>query len=63
MDVHEITQWLGPVSSVVLSILLVILGILVIAQPLVLPWLVGIALMLAGVAMLVGIIVPRRTTV
>lgn len=63
MDVHEITQWLGPVSSVVLSILLVILGILVIAQPLVLPWLVGIALMLAGVAMLVGIFVPRRTTV
>ena len=60
MDTNEITQRLGPVSSLVLAVLLVILGFLVISVPQIIPWLLGIGLILAGTALIVGILVPGR---
>ena len=61
MTFQETTQRLGPVASAVLAIFLVIVGILVITQPAVLPWLIGIGFVLAGTAFLVGIFVPGRS--
>jgi uncharacterized membrane protein HdeD (DUF308 family) len=60
---QDLMYRLGPVGSIVLAVLMVILGVLVIIQPLLLPWLVGIALILGGTAFIVGILAPGRRTV
>ena len=49
-------QRLGPVATAVGSALLVILGILVMAYPELLGWLVGIVLVLSGVALLASLV-------
>jgi uncharacterized membrane protein HdeD (DUF308 family) len=63
MELQDLTYRMGPVGSIVLAVLMVILGVLVIYQPLLLPWLVGIALILGGTAFVVGILAAgsRRT--
>jgi hypothetical protein len=43
---------LGPVGAPVAGVLLLILGILVVVYPGLLAWLVGLGLVLAGVALL-----------
>jgi hypothetical protein len=43
---------LGPVVGTVAAALLIILGVLVVAAPWLLVWLVGLSLVLAGVALL-----------
>ncbi len=60
MELSDLTRGMGPVSAAVLAVLLVILGFLVISLPAILPWLVGIALILAGTALIVGVLVPGR---
>lgn len=60
MDTNEIMQRFGPVLSIVLAVFLVILGFLVISVPQIIPWLLGIGLILAGTALIVGILVPGR---
>jgi uncharacterized membrane protein HdeD (DUF308 family) len=59
-DMYDMTRGLGPVAGAVLAILLIILGILVIIQPALLTWIAGIGLILAGVALIVGMFVPQR---
>lgn len=53
------TQNLGPVISIVLAALLIIVGWLVIANPILLAWIVGLVCILSGVAILAGIFTPR----
>lgn len=53
------TQGLGHVVSIVLAALLVILGWLVIVNPALLGWIVGLVLILVGVAILAGVFTPR----
>lgn len=60
MDWNRMTDRLGPVSSIVLAVFLVILGVLVISVPQIIPWILGICLMLAGTALIVAILVPGR---
>jgi hypothetical protein len=43
---------LGPVGATVAGALLIILGILVVVYPVLLAWLVGLGLVLTGVAVL-----------
>jgi hypothetical protein len=43
---------LGPVVATVAAALLIILGVLVVAAPWLLVWVVGLGLVLAGVALL-----------
>ncbi|MDH5427315.1 MAG: hypothetical protein OEZ57_04705 [Nitrospirota bacterium] len=54
-----ITQRLGHVASIVLSTLLIIFGCLVIVNPALLGWIVGLALILVGVAVLAGVFAPK----
>ena len=54
-----ITQRLGHVASIVLSALLIIFGWLVIVNPALLGWIVGLALILVGVAVLAGVFAPK----
>ena len=54
-----ITQNLGPVVSIVLATLLIIVGWLVIANPVLLAWMVGLVLILGGVAILAGVFTPN----
>lgn len=49
-----------PVVSTVFAALLIILGILVVVYPAVLAWVVGIGLVLAGIAMLAAIFAAMR---
>ncbi|MEO6203140.1 MAG: hypothetical protein ABIU05_21855 [Nitrospirales bacterium] len=53
------TQGLGHVASIVLAALLIILGWLVIVNPALLGWIVGLVLILVGVAILAGVFTPR----
>lgn len=53
------TQRLGQVASIVLSALLVIIGWLVISNPALLGWIVGLVLILVGVAILAGVFTQR----
>jgi uncharacterized membrane protein HdeD (DUF308 family) len=53
------TQGLGPVVSIVLAALLIILGWLVIVNPALLGWIVGLILMLVGIAILAGVFTPN----
>jgi hypothetical protein len=50
-----------PVLSAVAAVLLIILGLLVIAYPVLLTWGIGIGLILAGVALLASIAAAGRT--
>ena len=63
IDAHGVARTFGPVAGVVLAILLMILGVLVIAQPSVLRWLAGIGLVLTGVALIASLVASRRTAV
>ncbi|HBP89431.1 MAG: hypothetical protein KC592_13535 [Nitrospira sp.] len=53
------TQGLGPVVSIVLAALLIIIGWLVIVYPALLGWIIGLVLILVGVAILAGVFTPR----
>ncbi|MBA3966361.1 MAG: hypothetical protein H0X47_11410 [Nitrospirales bacterium] len=53
------TQNLGHVVSIVLAALLIIIGWLVIVNPALLGWIVGLVLILVGVAILAGVLTPR----
>ncbi|MEX2493583.1 MAG: hypothetical protein WD425_17675 [Nitrospirales bacterium] len=53
------TQRLGHVPSIVLSALLIIVGWLVISNPALLGWIVGLVLILVGVAVLAGVFTQR----
>jgi uncharacterized membrane protein HdeD (DUF308 family) len=53
------TQRLGHVPSIVLSALLIIIGWLVISNPVLLGWIVGLVLILVGVAVLAGVFTQR----
>jgi hypothetical protein len=50
---------LSPVLATVLAVLCMILGILVIIYPVLLAWLIGITLILAGVAILATLFTPQ----
>ncbi len=52
----DLTERLGPVLSAVAAAFLILLGLLVIAYPAVLRWLVGGALLLAGVAVVASLV-------
>lgn len=52
MRISGVTQSVGPVVAVVVAALLIIFGILVIAFPELLAWVVGIGLIVGGVALL-----------
>jgi hypothetical protein len=51
-----IIERVGPVLAIVAAALLVILGILIIIYPAILAWVVGIGLILAGVAVLASVL-------
>ena len=53
---------LGPVLTSVLAALLLILGALVIAFPALLGWVVGIGLLLAGVALIAVVLTGFQPT-
>jgi UPF0716 family protein affecting phage T7 exclusion len=54
----ELIRATSPVAAIVTAVLLIILGILVIVYPGLLAWMVGIGLVLAGVAVLASILMP-----
>ena len=58
----DIVQGVSPVVSVVVAVLSIILGILVIIYPALLPWLVGIGLVLVGVALLASVFTAASRT-
>jgi uncharacterized membrane protein HdeD (DUF308 family) len=47
----QIVSAIGPVPSIVLAALLVILGMVIIVYPLVIGWIIGIVFILSGVAL------------
>jgi hypothetical protein len=47
----QIVSAIGPVPSIILAALLVILGIVIVVYPVLLAWLVGIALVLTGIGL------------
>ena len=56
----QLAAGLGPVTATVAAALLIILGVLVVVYPSLLGWLVGIGLVLAGVALLAtALLTPR----
>jgi hypothetical protein len=56
----QLAAGLGPVTATVAAALLIILGVLVVVYPSLLGWLVGIGLVLAGVALLAtALLAPR----
>ena len=58
----DIVQGVSPIVAVVVAALSIILGILVIIYPALLPWLVGIGLVLAGVALLASVFTAASRT-
>ncbi|MCA9464750.1 MAG: hypothetical protein KC643_04815 [Nitrospira sp.] len=54
-----LTQKLGPVVSIVLAAILIILGTLIIFNPALLGWIVGLLFILVGIAILGGIFTPN----
>jgi uncharacterized membrane protein HdeD (DUF308 family) len=58
----DIVQGVSPVVVVVVAVLSIILGILVIIYPALLPWLVGIGLVLVGVALLASVFTAASRT-
>lgn len=57
---RALIQRLGPAGATALAVLLVILGATIIFRPVVLAWLVGVALILLGAAALALIFVGRE---
>lgn len=57
---NELLRGTRPVISVVAAALLIILGILVVVFPALLYWVVGIAMVLTGIAILTSIIAGAR---
>jgi hypothetical protein len=55
----DITQRLGHVASIVLAASLIIVGGLVIVNPALLGWMVGLMCILVGIAVLARIFTPR----
>jgi len=55
----DISQRLGHVPSIVLASSLIIVGGLVIVNPALLGWIVGLTCILIGIAVLAGIFTPR----
>ncbi|GJL54853.1 MAG: hypothetical protein NPIRA02_19850 [Nitrospirales bacterium] len=55
-----LTHNVGPVVSSVLAAFLIILGLLIIIKPALLGWIVGLVLILAGVAVLAGLLTPSE---
>jgi hypothetical protein len=55
----DITQRLGHVASIVLAASLIIVGGLVIVNPALLGWMVGLMCILVGIAVLAGIFTPH----
>jgi uncharacterized membrane protein HdeD (DUF308 family) len=58
----DIVQGVSPIVVVVVAALAIILGILVIIYPALLPWLVGIGLVLVGVALLASVFTAASRT-
>jgi uncharacterized membrane protein HdeD (DUF308 family) len=58
----DIVQGVSPIVVVVVAALSIILGILVIIYPALLPWLVGIGLVLVGVALLASVFTAASRT-
>lgn len=58
-----LVQQFGPVLTAVGSVLLIILGVLVINYPELLSWVVGIALVLGGVAVLASLVLAVSRSV
>jgi uncharacterized membrane protein HdeD (DUF308 family) len=52
INLSEVLRQASPVVSAVVAALLFILGILIITYPVLLTWVVGIGLILAGIALL-----------
>ncbi|GJL63744.1 MAG: hypothetical protein NPIRA04_23980 [Nitrospirales bacterium] len=55
-----LTRNVGPVVSSVLAAFLIIFGLLIIVKPALLGWIVGLVLILTGVAVLAGILTPSE---
>ncbi len=55
----DITQRLGHVAAIVLASSFIIMGGLVIVNPALLGWIVGLILILVGIAVLGGIFTPN----
>ena len=53
--INEMVRGSDPTLATVVAVLLVIVGLLVILYPMLIGWVVGIALILAGVALLASI--------
>ena len=60
-NINNIVQGSNVVLSTVAAVLLVILGILVIIYPMLIGWVVGIGLILAGVALLASLYSERHS--
>ncbi len=58
--ITDLVRGTRPVVSTVFAALLIILGILVVVYPALLNWVVGIGLVLAGIAMLAAIVATTR---
>lgn len=58
--IDDLIRGTRPVVSTVVAALLIILGILVVVFPALLYWVVGISLVLAGIAMLAALLATMR---
>lgn len=58
--ISDLVRGTRPVVTTVFAALLIILGIIVVVYPAVLNWVVGIGLVLAGIAMLAAIFATIR---
>ncbi len=58
--IADLIRGTRPVVSTVFAALLIILGILVVVYPALLYWVVGIGLVLAGIAMLAALLATMR---
>jgi hypothetical protein len=56
----ELAREINPVVASVAAVLLIIVGVLVIVFPGLLAWIMGIALVLGGVAVLASVFVPNQ---
>jgi uncharacterized membrane protein HdeD (DUF308 family) len=56
-----LARGLSPVTAIVLGELLIILGVLTILYPALLYWMVGIGLILGGVALVAIVLAPPRS--
>ena len=54
-ELAALTHKFGPIVSTVLAATLIIFGLLIIVNPALLGWIVGLMLILIGVAILAGI--------